>query len=77
LLGALVCLNGIWRSTGAVVLLRPSEGDNAAELVHEATVALAKIATGKRPRRRSRTGEAEPHGVLADVGEPVAPAVAA
>jgi hypothetical protein len=77
LLGALVLLDGVWRTTGAVVLLRPSEGDGAADLVHEASVALAKELTGKRgpgPRRRR---EPDPHGVIVEIAEPVCPEIAA
>lgn len=77
LLGAIVSLDGIWRSTGAVVLLRPSEGDAAAELVHEASAAIAKAMAGKRVRRRGRRGEPEPHGVLVTLAEPLDPSVAA
>ena len=77
LLGALVSLDGIWRSTGAVVLLRPSEGDGAAELVHEASAAIAKALAGKRARRPGRRREPEPHGVLVEAAEPMDPAVAA
>ncbi|MDE3132020.1 MAG: hypothetical protein KGL16_12790, partial [Acidobacteriota bacterium] len=77
LLGALVSLDGIWRSTGAVVLLRPSEGDGAAELVHDASFAIAKALAGKRARRPRRRREPEPHGVLVDIAEPIDPSVAA
>jgi tetratricopeptide (TPR) repeat protein len=61
LLGALVSLDGIWRSTSAVVLLRPAEGDGAAEWVHDASVAIAKALRGKRgaaPRSAPRAGAA-------------------
>jgi hypothetical protein len=77
LLGAVVALDGIWRSTGAVVLLRPSEGDDAAEWVHDASVALAKVLAGKRGRRPARHRESEPHGVLAALAESPDPEVAA
>lgn len=77
LLGALVSLDGIWRSTGAVVLLRPSEGDRAAEWVHNSSLALAKVLAGKRVRRPGRRREPEPHGVIVEVAEPVDPVVAA
>jgi hypothetical protein len=77
LLGALVSLDGIWRSTGAVVMLRPSEGDGAAEWVHGASVALAKELTGKRGRRPSRRREPEPHGVLVEAAESLHPEIAA
>ncbi|MGH2859942.1 MAG: hypothetical protein ACRDLT_00385, partial [Solirubrobacteraceae bacterium] len=77
LLGALVSLDGVWRSTGAVVLLRPSEGDRAAEWVHDASTAITKALAGKRARRPGRRREPEPHGVLVEVGEPMDPRVAA
>ena len=77
LLGALVSLDGIWRSTGAVVLLRPSEGDGAAEWVHDATDAIAQAVAGKRARRPGRRREPEPHGVLVAHAEPLDPSVAA
>ena len=76
LLGALVSLDGVWRSTGAVVLLRPSEGDAAAEWVHEASVAIAKALSGKRGRRPGRRREPQPHGVLVDIADSVHPEVA-
>jgi len=76
LLGALVSLDGVWRSTGAVVLLRPSEGDGAAEWVHEASVAIAKALSGKRGRRPGRRREPEPHGVLVEVADSLHPGVA-
>ena len=77
LLGALVSLDGVWRSTGAVVLLRPSEGDGAAEWVHEASVAIAKVVAGKRGRRPGRRREPEPHGVLVAIAESLDPEIAA
>ncbi len=76
LLGALVSLDGIWRSTGAVVLLRPSEGDIAAEWVHDASAAIAQAAAGKRARP-GRRREPAPHGVLVAGAEPLDPSVAA
>ncbi|MGH2843695.1 MAG: tetratricopeptide repeat protein [Solirubrobacteraceae bacterium] len=77
LLGALVSLDGIWRSTGAVVLLRPSEGDGAAELVHDVSATIAKALARKRARRPGRRREPQPHGVLVEVTEPMDPTVAA
>ncbi len=52
LLAALVSLDGVWRTTGAVVLLRPSEGDDAADLVKK----------GKRPPSRLPTKPAGHRG---------------
>lgn len=77
LLGALVSLDGIWRSTGAVVLLRPSEGDGAAEWVHDASAAIAQAMAGKPRRRPGRRREPEPHGVLVALAEPLDPEIAA
>ena len=77
LLGALVSLDGIWRSTGAVVLLRPSEGDGAAEWVHDASAAIAQAVAGTRGRRPGRRREPEPHGVLVALAEPLDPEIAA
>ncbi len=75
LLGALVSLDGIWRSTGAVVLLRPSEGDGAAEWVHDASAAIAQAVAGTHGRRPGR--RREPHGVLVALAEPLDPEIAA
>lgn len=58
------------------MLLRPSEGDGAADLVHEASVALANELTGKRGRSPSRRGEPHPHGVIVEIAEPVWPEIA-
>ncbi len=77
LLGALVLLDGVWRTTGAVVLLRPSEGDGAADLVHEASVALAKELTGQRGRGPRRRRDPDPHGVIVEIAEPIRPEIAA
>jgi hypothetical protein len=77
LLGALVSLDGVWRSTGAVVLLRPPEGDGAAEWVHDASVAIAKFVAGERGRRPGRRREPEPHGVLVAMAESLDPQIAA
>jgi len=77
LLAALVSLDGVWRTTGAVVVLRPSEGDGAADLVHEASVALAKQLTGKRGRAPRRRREPDPHGVIVEIAEPMPPEIAA
>ncbi len=71
LVGALVAIDGTWRSTGALVQLRPAEADWAAELAREATVDIAKALTGKRVRRRRQRRQApEPLGVLAGRAEP-------
>jgi hypothetical protein len=71
LMGALVAIDGIWRTTGAIVHLRPAEADSAAEFVREATDDLVRALTGKRTRRdANRHREPQPHGVLVDAAEP-------
>jgi hypothetical protein len=59
------------------VLLRPSEGDSAADLVYEASVALARELTGKRGRAPRRRREPDPHGVIVEIAEPIQPEIAA
>jgi hypothetical protein len=59
------------------VMLRPFEGDGAAEWVHEASVAIAKAVSGERGRRPGRRREPEPHGVLVEVADSLHPGVAA
>jgi hypothetical protein len=72
-LGALVAIDGVWRSTGTLVPMRPAEGDRAAAFVHEATDDLS----GKRVRARAaRSGDPMPHGVLVETTEPVDPMLA-
>ncbi len=67
LMGALVALDGTWRSTGALVQMRPAEADWAAELAREAALDLAEALTDKRVRPRTGRRKApEPHGVLAE-----------
>jgi len=76
LLGALVALDGVWRSTGALVPLRPDEGDWAAELARSATLDLATVLVGERPRHRPPDKGPEPHGVLVEREEPADPVIA-
>jgi hypothetical protein len=73
LIAALVSLDGIWRTTGTVIPLRPSEGDAAAEFARETTIAVVEELTGEqaRPTRRGqRIAAPEPHGVLVERLEP-------
>jgi hypothetical protein len=71
-LGGIVPVDGIWRSTGLGVRLSPAEGDAAAEFVGQASVAVLYALEGKpeRPPTSIPFGEAEPHGVYADLEEP-------
>jgi hypothetical protein len=77
LLGSLVALDGTWRTTGAVLPMRPSEGDRAAELAREATTEIARALTGKRPRKRTDgRKQPPPHGVLTELDDPAPSLVA-
>lgn len=77
LMGALVALDGTWRSTSALVIMRPAEADWAAEFAREATMDVASALIGKRVRRRTgRRNVPEPHGVLAEQTGPAPPEVA-
>jgi hypothetical protein len=76
-LGALVAVDGIWRSTGTLVPMRPAEGDAAASLVDEATESLIRALSGKRARgRTARSGDPKPHGVLVEMTEAADPMLA-
>ncbi len=77
LLGALVAIDGTWRTTGTVLTLRPSEADAAADLVEEMAYAIVSAMSGRRierdrPERRAH----QPFGVLAARTEPAEPEVA-
>ncbi len=73
-MSALVAIDGTWRSTGAVVHMRPAEGDAAAERVRNATDDVIRALSGKRVRGRAhRRGVPRPHGVLAGAAEPADP----
>lgn len=77
LMGALVALDGIWRSTGTLVPIRPAEADWAAEFTREATTDMVRALTGKRVRGRAgRHRQPRPYGVLADQAGPAPPEVA-
>lgn len=74
LLGPLVALQGIWRTTGAFVALRPAEGDRAAAYAKDAVRDLLSELTGGRARGPSKPArQAEPHGVLVEAAEPADP----
>ena len=75
---ALVAIDGTWRTTGAVLHMRPAEGDLAAESVHLTRIEIERSVSGKRARRSSgRPREPEPHGVLVERREPYDPLHAA
>jgi hypothetical protein len=74
---ALVAVDGVWRTTGAVLHMRPSEADGAAELISMVVDDLKRTMRGKRalgPRRQP--SEPEPHGVLIERAEPPDPVLA-
>lgn len=77
-MGPLVPVDGIWRCTGSGFWLSPVEGDALAECVEDlATVAALKEAGAPDHRipdpRPARFGQAEPYGVRAGDGDPMAP----
>ncbi|MGH3272548.1 MAG: hypothetical protein ACRDN1_26290 [Trebonia sp.] len=73
-LGALVPVDGIWRSTGNGVRLSPVEGDAVAEFAEEATLLGIRLISGV-PRDQLpepapvRFGRAEPYCVRWETGE--------
>ena len=75
-LGALVPVDGIWRSTGSGVRLSPVEGDAVAEYADEAAVLGIQLLSGV-PRDRLpepeplRFGRAEPYCVRWEADEPL------
>jgi hypothetical protein len=75
LLGGLVAVDGTWRPATDMILLRPGEADEAADLVQELTYKVVSSAS-ETQLRRPRGREGEPHGVLATVSEPSSPEVA-
>ncbi|MGQ0464783.1 MAG: hypothetical protein ACT4QG_05625 [Sporichthyaceae bacterium] len=79
LLGAVVPVDGAWRSTAAMLQLSPGEADALCETVRESTAAIAAELAGRRRSRRPRNtappfGRAEPHGVFAEIDDPAGPA---
>lgn len=75
LLGALIPDGPVWRSGGALVVLRPSEADMLAELVEQMVEVVAGELAGRPTRRRRqqrlpRAGRQRPFGVLVHVSEP-------
>jgi hypothetical protein len=82
LLGALVCVDGVWRPAAPMLPLSPLEGDALAELVERMSELVGAELSGK-PRPRSRAaarpapfGTARPHGVIAAARNPAPPPAA-
>lgn len=80
--GAVVPVDGVWRSTGLGVPLSPAEADAAAEVVQASTEAVVRELAGKGKKQVMRRaaqpmpfGRAQPHGVLIDLSEPASPDV--
>ncbi|HEX6683117.1 MAG TPA: hypothetical protein VF062_09995 [Candidatus Limnocylindrales bacterium] len=80
LLGALVCVDGVWRPAAPMVPLSPAEGDALTEMVHDAAqIVVDRLAGGRRRGARSvesgraESWPAEPHGVFADTEAPAPP----
>lgn len=80
LLGGLVPVDGVWRSTGQAWQLSPAEADALAETILRATETVVRDLVGrpaKRAARRTRQpvpfGQTPPHGVLAYWDEEMAP----
>lgn len=72
LLGGVVPVDGIWRSTGQALQLSPEEADALTETVADATDVLIRDLAGKPRKRAVRRmrqpvpfGRAKPHNVLA------------
>lgn len=76
LLGALVAIDGTWRTTGAVLSLRPSEAEAAGELAQEMTYMILSELSGRRLERERPARHDKPLGVLAAETEPAPPEVA-
>lgn len=77
LLGALVAIDGVWRTTSTLVPLRPMEADGVAELAHELVLHVASAAFGTEVKRPSPArSRDQPSGVLAAQEEPVSAEVA-
>jgi hypothetical protein len=77
LLGALVPIDGTWRTASAVLPLRPGEADAVAELAEEMTYSVVSAMSGRRLERgSSRQQRPEPFGVLVARTEPAPPEVA-
>lgn len=72
-LGGIVPVDGIWRSTGVLVRLSPTEADAAAQSIDEAALAMVQALVGEPeiPPTPIPFGHAEPYRVYADDQEPV------
>lgn len=78
--GAVVPVDGVWRGTGAGLLLSPIEADAAAEVVQaSAEVVVRELAGRAKKQVTGRAGQpmpfgrAQPHGVLIDLEDPASP----
>jgi len=75
LLGPVVCIDGIWRTTEGMALLAPAEADDLAalvdELFEELDRALAEEAGIKPGRQAPRDPDPLPAGVVAGLADPV------
>jgi hypothetical protein len=76
ILGPVIAIEGVWRTGGTFISMRPGEGDGAAALVREAAADLVRVLEGKRARGPRQRPRVEPLGVLADVAEPSDPGYA-
>lgn len=79
LLGPVVCLDGIWRTTEGMAVLGPAEADEVAALVGELFEALARAIgeqAGVKPERRRTDPDPLPAGVVAGLMDPVDAATA-
>jgi hypothetical protein len=73
LLGAIVPVDGVWRTGAGIVLLAPAEGDMSAEIAHKGLEVLSRhVATGHmaQPSDFPQFGRQAPFGVAATMGEP-------
>lgn len=68
-LGAVVRIEGVWRTASTLMSMSPPEGDRLATEVFEAITELGPVQRG----RKKRKVEAQPWGVLAEVNAPLAP----
>ncbi|HEV7175480.1 MAG TPA: hypothetical protein VGN29_08300 [Solirubrobacteraceae bacterium] len=75
LLGGLVAIDGTWRPAADLILLRPGEADESAELVEELSYKVVSSASGTPLRRPRGSDMVQPHGVLASLSDPSSPEV--
>lgn len=74
LLGALVAVDGTWRTTSTLIPLRPTEAEAVVELAEELVYHVVSSASGRELKREPRgPGSEEPAGVLAGQSEQAGP----